>query len=153
MTSHNHPHSDAHCGHDHGVETSKNSATDPVCGMSVNTEREGVHARDYRGERFYFCSESCQTSFDADPWYYASGRKDDAPEIVSAGAHWTCPMHPEIIREEPGSCPICGMALEPMVPGEEENEELADFTRRLWVSAIAVPPIMLLSMGVWWVCP
>tara|TARA_X000000950_G_scaffold145205_3_gene179535 strand:- start:20118 stop:22379 length:2262 start_codon:yes stop_codon:yes gene_type:complete len=115
--------------------------------MSVNKDRENVRSLNYDGDQYFFCSETCQTKFDADPWYYASGRKHDAQEKTAAATQWTCPMHPEIIRDEPGSCPICGMALEPMVPGDEENEELADFTRRLWVSAIAVPPIMLLSMG------
>ncbi len=147
MTSHHHDHSDGSCGHDHGHAQSENSATDPVCGMSVKKDRENVRSLNYDGDQYFFCSESCQTKFDADPWYYASGRKHDAPKKTAMGTQWTCPMHPEIIRDEPGSCPICGMALEPMLPGDEENEELADFTRRLWVSAIAVPPIMLLSMG------
>lgn len=59
---------------------------------------------------------------------------------VAQGTQWTCPMHPEIIRDEPGACPICGMALEPMVPSDEPSEELNDFTRRLWVSAAAAVP-------------
>lgn len=66
---------------------------------------------------------------------------------ISQGAQWTCPMHPEVIRDEPGACPICGMALETVVPNDEQSEELTDFTRRMWISALAAVPLIVLTMG------
>ncbi|PQO22387.1 copper-translocating P-type ATPase [Rhodobacteraceae bacterium WD3A24] len=136
--------------HDHthapAPENGAQSATDPVCGMTVTTG-QGGRSSAFRGETFHFCSEGCQTKFDADPWFYASGNAEKAPEAAQPGAQWTCPMHPEIIRDEPGSCPICGMALEPMVPSDAPNEELADFSRRMWISAGAAIPLVILTMG------
>ena len=116
-----------------GTETAK----DPVCGMTVAVKPDGRHA-EFQGETFHFCSEKCQTKFKADPWFYASGRASGQKKAAPANVQYTCPMHPEIVRDEPGSCPICGMALEPMgVPTGDEgpNPELVDFTRRFWVSA------------------
>src|SRR5688572_3017595 len=82
----------------------------------------------------------------------SSGRIDAAatsPPPASVGAQWTCPMHPEIVRDEPGSCPICGMALEPRgVQVEEgENVELKDMTRRFWFTTVLTVPLLLLVMG------
>jgi len=102
---------------------------------------------DYDGETFYFCSDKCQTRFEADPIYYASGTASDHSMTPKAGTQYTCPMHPEIVRDEPGACPICGMALEPMVPSDEPSEELTDFTRRMWISAAAAVPLVILTMG------
>ncbi|PKP84702.1 MAG: heavy metal translocating P-type ATPase, partial [Alphaproteobacteria bacterium HGW-Alphaproteobacteria-2] len=125
-----------------GAETAK----DPVCGMTVAVRPDGHHA-EFQGETFHFCSDKCQTKFAADPWFYASGRaatrKTSGPENVQ----YTCPMHPEIIRDAPGACPICGMALEPMLPSDEPSEELTDFTRRMWISAAAAVPLVILTMG------
>ncbi len=101
----------------------------------------------FAGEDFHFCSASCQNQFNADPWFYASGRAEERIETAPADAQYTCPMHPEIIRDEPGSCPICGMALEPMVPSDQPSHELTDFTRRMWVSTIAAVPLVILAMG------
>ncbi|WP_299913558.1 heavy metal translocating P-type ATPase [uncultured Paracoccus sp.] len=103
--------------------------------------------RDYAGKTFFFCSDGCQSKFDADPWFYASGAASKATKAAPAGTQWTCPMHPEIIRDKPGACPICGMALEPMIPTDEPSEELTDFTRRLWVSVAAAVPLIILTMG------
>ncbi|SLN76445.1 Copper-transporting P-type ATPase [Roseibaca ekhonensis] len=125
-----------------GTETAK----DPVCGMSVAVKPDGRHA-EFRGETFHFCSEKCQTKFKADPWHYASGRAAGKKKAAPADVQYTCPMHPEIVRDEPGSCPICGMALEPMVPSDEPSEELTDFTRRMWISAAAAVPLVILTMG------
>merc|ERR1711939_318138 len=85
----------------------------------------------FNDQTFYFCSDGCRTKFDTDPWFYASGNAGKVKKASSSGGQWTCPMHPEIVRDEPGSCPICGMALEPVVPSDEPSEELTDFTRRL----------------------
>ena len=125
-----------------GTETAK----DPVCGMQVEI-KEGARTRDYGGETFHFCSAGCQEKFDADPYFYASGNAKKAGQKAQPGTQYTCPMHPEIVRDEPGSCPICGMALEPMVPSDEPSHELVDFTRRMWISAAAAVPLIIITMG------
>ncbi|MBY8977106.1 heavy metal translocating P-type ATPase [Rhodobacteraceae bacterium NNCM2] len=132
--------------HHHRQTSSENSAIDPVCGMTVE-KAEGKRHRDYDGETFWFCSAKCEEKFDADPYFYASGRSAQRGTMAPEGAQYTCPMHPEILRDEPGDCPICGMALEPMVPSDEPNEELVDFTRRMWISAAAAIPLIILTMG------
>jgi Cu+-exporting ATPase len=121
-------------------------ATDPICGMQVKMV-EGARSADWRGDTWYFCGKGCQTKFNADPYFYASGNAEKAKQRPKPGVQWTCPMDPEIIRDEPGSCPICGMALEPMVPSDEPSEELTDFTRRMWISAAAAVPLIILTMG------
>ena len=123
------------------------TAKDPVCGMTVD-RASADHMAKHEGGRFYFCSVGCQEKFQADPAKYLAGKEAAAP--VPRGAKWTCPMHPEIVRDGPGDCPICGMALEPMgVPSADEgpNPELVDFTRRLWVGAVLTVPLILISMG------
>ena len=141
-----HAHHDHH--HDHAPQPASGgaTATDPVCGMQVEM-RDGARTRAYGDETFWFCSEGCQTRFDADPYFYASGNAANVKQQAPSGAQWTCPMHPEIVRDEPGSCPICGMALEPVVPSDEPSEELTDFTRRMWISAAAAVPLVILTMG------
>lgn len=125
-----------------GAETAK----DPVCGMTVAVEGNMRHA-EFQGTSFHFCSDKCQTKFKTDPWFYASGRGTGRKKTAPADAQYTCPMHPEIIRDAPGACPICGMALEPMLPSGEPTDELTDFTRRMWVSATAAVPLIILTMG------
>ncbi len=135
--------------HHHAASDTKpgaKTATDPVCGMQVEI-KEGARTRDYGGETFHFCSAGCQEKFDADPYFYASGNAKKAGQKAQPGTQYTCPMHPEIVRDEPGSCPICGMALEPMVPSDEPSHELVDFTRRMWISAAAAVPLVILTMG------
>jgi Cu+-exporting ATPase len=123
-----------------------NTATDPVCGMTVTIKPEG-RSETYQDETFHFCSDKCQTKFKGDPWFYASGRAADKPKVVVAGTQYTCPMNPEIVRDAPGACPLCGMALEPMTPTDEPSHELVDFTRRLWISVAAAVPLIVLTMG------
>jgi Cu+-exporting ATPase len=137
--------------HDHhpaALETPSGAATakDPVCGMTVAVEADGWHA-EFQGTTFHFCSEKCRTKFNADPWFYASGRAAERKKAAPANVKYTCPMHPEIVRDAPGICPICGMALEPMVPSDQPSEELTDFTRRMWISAAAAVPLTILTMG------
>ena len=108
---------------------------DPVCGMTV-TEKSEYHV-EHEGRPYYFCSAKCQTKFRAEPLKFAVGAGGTVPEppkSVDAGTIYTCPMHPEIRQDHPGSCPKCGMALEPVMPtlGDDENPELADFTHRFW---------------------
>jgi Cu+-exporting ATPase len=125
-----------------GAETAK----DPVCGMTVAVGPDTRHA-EFEDKTFHFCSEKCQTKFEADPWFYASGRAEGRKKAAPANVQNTCPMHPEIIRDAPGPCPICGMALEPVVPSDEPSHELTDFTRRMWISAAAAVPLIVLTMG------
>ncbi len=122
-------------------------ATDPVCGMKVD-RASAKHFLRHEGEKHYFCSSGCKGKFEAEPAKYLGDRPAEKP--APAGTKYTCPMHPEIVRDGPGSCPICGMALEPMgVPTGEEgpNPELVDFTRRLWVSAVLALPVFVLAMS------
>lgn len=137
-------HDHHHAAHDipAGTETAK----DPVCGMTVAIKPAGRHA-EFQDEIFHFCSQKCQTTFEADPWFYASGRAAGQAKAIPASVQYTCPMHPEIVRDAPGSCPICGMALEPMLPSDQPSAELTDFTRRMWISAAAAVPLVLLTMG------
>lgn len=137
-----------HHAHAQGAESAAGAeaAADPVCGMQLSVNAD-TRRREFSGETFYFCSERCQTKFDADPYFFASGNAAKAGEQAPPGAQWTCPMHPEIVRDQPGACPICGMALEPTVPTEAPSSELADFTRRMWVSTAAAVPLILLTMG------
>ena len=140
MTNHHHHH--AAFDKATGTET----ATDPVCGMTVEVKQD-TRSIGHGGETFHFCSAGCQEKFDTDPYFYASGNSKKTGHQAQPGTQWTCPMHPEIIRDEPGSCPICGMALEPMVPSDEPSHELTDFTRRMWISASAAVPLVVITMG------
>ena len=117
-------------------------AIDPVCGMAVDPAKAAGSA-DYRGKKYFFCSKHCVSRFRADPEKYAA---EPNPEPAHA-AEYTCPMHPEIVRSAPGSCPKCGMALVPVAGAEEDNAELRDLTRRLWVSAVLSAPLLLIAMA------
>ncbi|MEH2564635.1 heavy metal translocating P-type ATPase [Bradyrhizobium sp. AZCC 2289] len=137
-----------HAAHGHGDHHAHSHATarDPVCGMSVDPAT-GKHRFDYRDETFHFCSAGCRTKFADDPAAYLEGSKPKAD--VPDGAIYTCPMHPEIRQAGPGSCPICGMALEPDVVSLDTppNPELADMTRRFWVGLVLALPAVVLEMG------
>ncbi len=127
------------------------SVVDPVCGMKVDPETAKFRHK-HEGDEFLFCSDHCQVKFKKDPQYYLDGRHLEAAanDVVEPDALYTCPMDPEIVQEGPGTCPICGMALEPMgVPAAAEgpNPELVDFTRRFWVGAVLTIPLLLLTMG------
>lgn len=122
------------------------TATDPVCGMPV-TLKADTWAENFGGKPFHFCSEKCQTKFKGDPWFCASGNAAKRGKLAAVGVQYTCPMHPQIIRDAPGSCPICGMALEPVLPSDAPREELTDFTRRMWISATVAVPLVVLTMG------
>ena len=128
--------------------------TDPVCGMSVDPERAAGRAT-YLGTTYYFCSTHCRNAFQADPARYAGHTTAPAPApapaepALAAGTVYTCPMHPEVQQSGPGTCPKCGMALEPRIAGGagEGSAELADMTRRFWVSTALALPVFLLAMA------
>ena len=123
------------------------TSIDPVCGMTVPHARAAGHV-DHDGHRYYFCSLGCVKKFQADPARYIN----PAPKVeqpVAEGIEYTCPMHPEIVQIGPGSCPICGMALEPRTVSMDEgpNPELVDMTRRMWVSAVLTAPLVIGAMA------
>src|SRR5436190_3659077 len=121
------------------------TARDPVCGMRVDPARAAATVT-HAGALRYFCSTGCAEKFRADPARY----EQDAPPVPSGDPQgiYTCPMHPEVRQQGPGSCPLCGMALEPLDPGAPEDDgELRDLTRRLWVSAICTVPVAVLGMS------
>ena len=122
------------------------TVVDPVCGMSVDPATTSHHAQ-HGGREYHFCSAGCRTKFIADPGIY-TGEKERPEPKASPGAMWTCPMHPEVRQEGPGTCPICGMALEPEEPTLDDgpNPELVDFTRRTWVAGALTVPLLAVSM-------
>ncbi len=136
-----HPHSS-----DHAVPRIQ-MAKDPVCGMDVDTTK-GKPTADHDGQTYHFCCNGCRTKFVADPLRYLGATKP-APQPMPAGTIYTCPMHPEIRQVGPGSCPICGMALEPDIVTADSgpNPELADMTRRFWIGLALALPVLLLEMG------
>lgn len=127
----------------------KRAATDPVCGMAVDMDA-GKPQHDYEGETYYFCGQRCCDRFSEDPDHFLSGAHLQAAANAPAGALFTCAMCPEVVQEGPGSCYVCGMALEPMglLPADAgPNPELVDFTRRLLVGAVFTLPVLIIAMG------
>ena len=140
---------------------------DPVCGMDVEPEKAGARA-EHRGTLYFFCCDGCRDLFRADPGRYthgpapaASAGPTPSPHAASSAhvaaaapraggaAGYTCPMHPQIVRDRPGACPICGMALEPLVPTlqEEDDTELRDMTRRLIIGCVLTLPLLAIAMA------
>ena len=119
---------------------------DPVCGMKVDPATS-KHRHTHDGQLFHFCGAGCRTKFAADPDAYLKPKAAPAP--ARPGAVYTCPMHPDVRQEGPGSCPICGMALEPLEISAEAppNHELTDMSRRFWVGLALTTPLFLLEMG------
>ncbi len=123
-------------------------ARDPICGMKVDIARAAA-TRERAGATYFFCGQSCAKKFDAGQ-IPATARVAAAEKPVPlAAVEYTCPMHPQIIRPGPGSCPICGMALEPRTAtaNQEENPELSSMSRRFWTSTALSLPVFLLSMS------
>ncbi len=143
--------SDAGSGpyHEHSSSAVTGSKVkDPVCGMSVDPAKT-PHRAAHQGVDYFFCGAKCREKFIADPAKYLAPKSNE-PAPVAAGTIWTCPMHPEIRRDGPGACPICGMALEPLHPTaiDAPNPELVDMRRRFWIGlALAVPVALLAMLG------
>ena len=138
-------------GHEHHAHTAVAEAgkeLDPVCGMAVDPLATPHHA-EHGGHKFHFCSTGCRTKFEADPARYLERQAVAAQPPGDAGAVYTCPMHPEIRQVGPGSCPICGMALEPatITADSGPNPELADMSRRFWIGLVLAVPVFILEMG------
>ncbi|GLQ57853.1 hypothetical protein GCM10010862_51120 [Devosia nitrariae] len=134
-------------GRTHGANEGAGDVTkDPVCGMTVNPDT-AEHKATYRGTTYHFCSQACRDKFMADPDRYLESTAAP-PQVAQPGTIWTCPMHPQIRRNEPGSCPICGMALEPELPTAETgpSPELVDMTRRFWIASALALPVFVLEM-------
>jgi Cu+-exporting ATPase len=131
-----------HSGHHR--QPTQDGARDPVCGMTVDPHT-AKHRHTHKGRPYYFCSARCREKFIADPARYLNPQTAAAP----AGAIYTCPMHPEVRQPGPGSCPICGMALEPEIVSADAppNPELADMTRRFWIGLALALPVFILEMG------
>ena len=120
---------------------------DPVCGMDVDPQQT-PHRHELSGKAYYFCGADCASKFRAGPErYLAEGEKPHPPP--PAGATYTCPMHPEVVRDAPGTCPICAMALEPMMPSADAgpNPELLDMTRRFGIGIVLSVPVLFLAMA------
>ncbi|MBL9091800.1 MAG: YHS domain-containing protein, partial [Planctomycetaceae bacterium] len=136
---------------------------DPVCGMTIDAETAPDKHR-VGDETYYFCAKRCGDKFRSDPQWYLTDEqgarqesccghdRHDAAKFQSrsappAASKYTCPMHPEIEQDHPGSCPKCGMALEPKtVSAEEDDSELRDMTRRFWVASVLTAPLFFLAM-------
>jgi Cu+-exporting ATPase len=130
----------------HGSGTEGTNAVDPVCGMTVDPHK-AKYRSNYEGRPYYFCSAGCKVKFEKDSKLYLEPNAVAPP--VPEAAIYTCPMHPEIRQVGPGSCPICGMALEPELPSatEQPNPELADMSRRFWIGLALTLPVFVLEMG------
>ncbi len=135
--------------HNHTTETPRtaNTALDPVCGMTVDPAKargSAVHS----GKTYYFCGPGCAQRFTATPERFI-GAPVPAPKTDHSDVLYTCPMHPEIVQRGPGTCPICGMALEPLAAGlhEEDDSELRSMQKRFWVGLALSLPLLAVSMG------
>ena len=121
---------------------------DPVCGMAVEPAT-AKHRSEHADQTYFFCSGRCRERFEDEPTGYLTPTVRKHAQAAAAGEVWTCPMHPQIQRVGPGSCPICGMALEPMTPakGDTANPELRDMTQRFWVCVGLSVPLLVLAMA------
>lgn len=142
-------------GHDHiehvqtgGEAPETHRVRDPVCGMSVNPHTT-LHRATHAGHTQYFCSAGCKTKFETEPQRYLDSSQTKPTAPTPAGTIYTCPMHPQVRQVGPGSCPICGMALEPEIASADAgpNLELADFTLRFSIGTLLTLPVFALEMG------
>ncbi|MDR3485959.1 MAG: heavy metal translocating P-type ATPase [Bradyrhizobium sp.] len=157
-----HAHGSVHAGHHEGAaapasrccggkhaEADKSAAAtaiDPVCGMRVDPAT-AKHRFAHKGQDYFFCSGRCRERFEAEPEKFLQPKQPEP--AAAAGAIYTCPMHPEVRQVGPGSCPICGMALEPEQVSLDDapDPELADMTRRFWIALVLTLPVFAIEMG------
>ena len=147
-THHHHHHGHERHGHegpDSGAATA--AVKDPVCGMDVDPAKT-PHKSNHEGHEYFFCSAGCRAKFQKEPSRYTPSAPRPMP-AAPVGTIYTCPMHPQIRQVGPGSCPICGMALEPEVMTSETSPspELKDMTRRFWIGLVLALPVVALEMG------
>jgi P-type Cu+ transporter len=157
-----HDHSHRHGGHDHAAPAAGASsgdkheradqelavAIDPVCGMKVKRET-AKHRFEYRGQEYLFCGGRCRERFQADPEKFLKPKGPETEPAVPAGTIYTCPMDPEVRQVGPGTCPICGMALEPEQVSLDQgpDPELIDMTRRFRIALALTAPVFAIEMG------
>ncbi len=149
MSETHHHHDHAHHAHGAGGQTADDGRViDPVCGMKVDPKTTPHHTK-RNGREFFFCSAGCKTKFDADPGRYLASKEPAPVAPAPAGTIYTCPMHPQIRQVGPGTCPICGMALEPetVTADQGPSHELKDMTLRFWVGLALAAPVFALEMG------
>src|SRR5678815_4923113 len=144
----NHPlnHVHTHANSNDAAEPSGTAAprvTDPVCGMSVGVD--SPHHSRHAGNDYFFCSSGCRAKFELEPARYITA--DRPAKDASAATIYTCPMHPQVRQAGPGSCPICGMALEPLVPSaNEDDSELRKVKAKFWLAAALSAPVVAIAM-------
>jgi len=129
-------------------ENTPKPVKDPVCGMNIDPANARGGSFAYKGDTYYFCSESCLKKFSIDPSKYL--KKEEKSQPANDTRTYTCPMHPEIRQQGPGSCPLCGMALEPLEVSAEDdgpNPELVGMSKRFKVSAFFSVPLLLIAMS------
>ena len=158
---HTHGTAAVHAGHHHGVQASSccggkhghgdsaggaASAIDPVCGMTVDPAT-AKHHFSYKGQNYFFCSARCRERFEAEPEKFLAPKPPEP--AAPAGTIYTCPMHPEVRQVGPGSCPICGMALEPEQVSLDDapDPELIDMVGRFWIALVLTLPVFAIDMG------
>src|SRR6266851_764646 len=132
---------------EHGGQAPERTGRDPVCGMTVDWDHPKGGSVVHEGREYGFCSDRCREKFESDPRKFLG---EAAPAVPApSGTKWTCPMHPEVVADGPGACPICGMALEPrsVSAHEEENPEMRDMVRRFWISLVLTVPVLFLGMS------
>ena len=138
------------CGgkHDGAAIQEAEVATDPVCGMKVKRET-AKHRFEYKGTEYLFCGARCRERFQANPESFLKPKEAAPSSAADGGAIYTCPMHPEVRQVGPGSCPICGMALEPEQVSLDQgpDPELIDMTRRFWIALALTLPVFAIEMG------
>ncbi len=131
-----------------GMANDGAGARDPVCGMTVDPHT-ALHQHTHKGKLYYFCSAGCLAKFSAQPEKYVATSQAKSTVPVAEGTIYVCPMHPQIRQVGPGSCPICGMALEPELASSDAgpNPELEDMSRRFWIGLALAIPVVALEMG------
>ncbi len=153
MSNHSHGHGPVASGHppthhhstgDGSAGTGNPALVDPVCGMDVPAS--SPHRAEHQGSTYRFCSARCKAKFVADPSRYLA----PAPAVshlTPSGTRYTCPMHPQIVQDGPGNCPICGMALEPVVPTVELEDTTREVRIKFWTSTLLTLPLLVMTMG------